>query len=261
MGFQVTDAFADGFDDFASGQGAVLAVVYVVLGLINTVLVQTALEVVFRVLFRAADIPQEAIQEAGGFGAIAPLSLGLPLTIVVPLILLFAIVGFPLTIVAIRMLASDSSELVPAAATDGLLKASALLFGARLLAGIAIGLGSLLLVIPGIIVWVLLVFVNQEIALNDAGIVDALSNSVDIVTDNAIGVIAVIVALVLIAIGVMLPVWILGGLLPPAIGPILTTTINGIVGVFGIAVITAAYQLAVADDTAAVGPDDEPAEL
>lgn len=255
MAFQVTDAFREGFDGIASERGAVLAAVYVLLGLVNTVLTQTALEGAIRTAVDVYDVPPDAFREAGGIGALAPLSLGVPLPVTAALLLVVAVIGFPVLVVTIRAFASESPELLPAEATEGLAKATVLLFLTRLLAGIAIGIGTVLFVIPGLVLFVFFYFAEQEIALNDAGVVEALKNSLDITTDNALGVVVLIVALFFLGVAVGIPLTLLSGVLPTAVGQVLSSTVSAVVTVFGIATVTNAYQQAVADDNDGMDPD------
>lgn len=248
MTFQVTDAFREGFDDITSEQGALIVAVYVVLGLVNTVLSQTATESALRTVIRVYELPPDALQEAGGMGALAPLSLGLPLGVAVALFLVVAVIGLPVTIVTIRIFGSESPELLPADATDSLLKTTAILLATRVLAGIAVGIGTLLLVIPGLVLLVLFFFLEQEIALNDAGVVDAFRNSFDIVSENAVGVVILIVALFLLGFAVSIPVFFLSAVLPAGVGQVVSSLITSVVSVFGLATAVSAYQQAVSDD-------------
>ncbi|TAN43293.1 MAG: hypothetical protein EPN25_01165 [Nitrospirae bacterium] len=99
---------------------------------------------------------------------------------------------------------------------------------AALIVGLAVGIGMLLLVIPGIVAAFFLAFTFPLVIIENMPAVDAVKKSIEIVKANLNDV--VIMFLIAIVIGVVSAI--VGGLLRfiPVVGPLAASIINGIFG-------------------------------
>lgn len=248
MSLQVGAALQDGVEDLTSQSGVLFVAVFVVLGLINTVISQSLSLAATQQFASELDQPSAAMQQPGGFGASGtPLAVDVPLAVTGPLLLVMSIVGIVVTIVAIRAFASDSPEAIPPAATRNLAKTTIVYIAASIVAGIALFFGFLLLIIPGLILAVLFYFIQQEVALNDSGVIGSIQGSIGLVTDNVVGVIALIIILFVLGILATVPAFVLPS--GSVIVTLVSVVIGQVVSVFNLAVVTSAYQQAAGERT------------
>lgn len=251
MSLDVGQALRDGIDDLTSERGALFVAVFVIFGLANTVVSQSLSLAINRSVASALDVPASAMQQQGAFGgASSALGLEIPLAVAGVLTLVLGVVGITLRIVAIRSFAFEGPSPLPSSATEDLVPTVLTAIGASILMYIALFFGFLLLIIPGIVLAVLFFFVMQEVALNDSGVVESLKNSVDLVGDNLGGVVVLIVITVVLGIVITIPLTLASLGLPGAASSAVTTLLGQIASVFGIAVVTSAYQQAMADQQA-----------
>jgi hypothetical protein len=238
MALQIGRAFQDGIDRFLSERGAVFAGAFIVLGLVNGI-VWASLSQSLVELF-IGSLPSGA-QAQAAMGNTTPLAFDIPLAVAAVGALVLFVANEALNIVAIRAFASDTTDPVPDNVGRRLGKTVAVAIAAGILTAIAVGVGFILLVIPGLVLALLFFFVRQEIALNDSGVIESISNSIGIVSDNLVPAAVLFIVLGALGIGIGLAF----GLLPLSLGPMVSTTVStvlsSLVGVFSIAVTTVAY--------------------
>jgi hypothetical protein len=239
MALQIGRAFQDGIDELLSERGAVFAGVFIVYGLLSSV-VWASLSQAFTELF-LGQLPSDAQVNQAAMAGGTPLALDLPLAVAAVGALVLFVVSEALNIVAVRAFASGDRDPIPDNVGRRLGKTVGVAIVAGILTTIAVGIGIVLLIIPGLVFALLFFFVRQEIALNDSGIIESISNSVGIVTDNLLA--AFVLAVVLAVLGVVL-----GGAfsflpisLPPMVLTTVSTVLSSVVTVFSIAVTTVAY--------------------
>ncbi|MGB9933182.1 hypothetical protein [Haloarcula amylolytica] len=246
MALQIGRAFQDGLDEFLSERGAVFAGAFIVLGLANGIvwasLSQGLLDMFLEML------PSSAQANQASMGSNTALALDIPVAVAAVGALALFVVSEALNIVAIRAFASDTTDPIPDSVGRRLGKTVAVAIGAGVFTAIAVGAGFLLLVIPGLVLALLFFFVRQEIALNDSGVFESISNSISIVTDNLLAtfVLAIVLAVLGLVVGLVfsyLPVS-----LPPMVLTTASTILSSVVGVFSIAVTTVAYLQATESD-------------
>lgn len=246
MSLRVGAALADGLDDLLSERGALVLGLFVLYSLLNTVLWQSASSGVNRMLFAA--LP-EATETPPAVAQQSPLALDVSFGVAVALLLVFFAVGEALRVVAIRAFAADSDTLFAEAVTEDLGGTVLTAIAAAVVTTLAVALGTLLFVLPGLLLAFLFFFVRQEVALNDSGVVAAIRRSIDLVTDNAVPLLALAVVLFVLGVVVILPTQVLSLPLPSVVVVVVTTLVSQVLTVFGIAVVTSAYQrVTVADD-------------
>jgi len=246
MALQIGRAFQDGIDELLSERGAVFAGVFIVYGLLSSV-VWASLSQAFTELF-LGQLPSDAQVNQAAMAGGTPLALDLPLAVAAVGALVLFVVNEALNIVAVRAFASDDREPIPDNVGRRLGKTVGIAIAAGILTTIAVGVGLVLLIIPGLVFALLFFFVRQEIALNDSGIIESISNSVGIVTDNLLA--AFVLAVVLAVLGVVLSgaFSFLPISLPPMVLTTVSTVLSSVVGVFSIAVTTVAYLQATESD-------------
>jgi hypothetical protein len=238
MALQIGRAFQDGIDEFLSERGAVFAGAFIVLGLVNGI-VWASLSQRLTELF-IGSLPSDA-QTQAAMGGTAPLAFDIPIVVAAVGALALFVVSEALNIVAIRAFASDTTDPIPDNVGRRLGKTVAVAIAAGVLTAIAVGMGLILLVIPGLVLALLFFFVRQEIALNDSGVLESISNSISIVTDNLLA--TLVLAIVLTVLGLVIGAAF--AFLPVPLSPMVSTTastiLSSVVGVFSIAVTTVAY--------------------
>lgn len=238
MALQIGRAFQDGIDEFLSERGAVFAGAFIVLGLVNGI-IWASLTKRLTELF-IGSLPSDA-QTQAAIGGTAPLALDIPIVVAAVGALGLFVVSEALNIVAIRAFASDATDPIPDNVGRRLGKTVAVAIAVGVLTAIAVGMGLILLVIPGLVLALLFFFVRQEIALNDSGVIESITNSISIVTDNLLATFGI--AIVLTVLGLVIGA--ASAFLPVPLSPMVSTTastiLSGVVGVFSIAVTTVAY--------------------
>ena len=255
MALQIGRAFQDGIDVLLSERGAMFAGVFIVYGLLSSV-VWASLSQAFTELFLGR-LPSDAQVNQAAMAGGTPLALDLPLAVAGVGALVLLILNEALNIVAIRAFASDDREPIPDNVGRRLGRTVVVAIAAGILTTIAVGIGLILLIIPGLVFGLLFFFVRQEIALNDSGVIESISNSVSVVTDNLLA--TFVLAIVLVVLG-----FVLGGAvsflpisLPPMVLATVSTVFSSVVSVFSIAVTTVAYLQATGSsytqDTESIG--------
>ncbi|WP_158854968.1 hypothetical protein [Halorhabdus sp. CUG00001] len=237
---------ADGLDGLLSRTGAQLVVLISAIGIVSTVFWQslqlTVSEAMITYLqenFDATDSQvQTALTELEGTVDALGLTIDISVPTIVAGIILLALLGEAINIVAIRAFADGALDGIPRDLVTRRLGVATLygfLGGIVLL--VAIGLGLLLLVIPAIFVYVGTLFFRQEIAVADKGPARAISGTWALTKGNRWLLFGV--AVVLFLVGFVVPLF--PGAISGTFGTVASVFVSSIVGVFSIATITEAY--------------------
>jgi hypothetical protein len=266
MGIGVVDSLKGGAQELASPNGLGVLGAFVALAVANVVVVQSIfLGVVQRALARAGVEWSEAVSEVSGQapGAVPipmgvgfrgpeslfPEAIGIPLPAAVGLWVLIALLAEVVRVVGIRVFASDESGM-PSGVFDSIGFTTLNSLIASLVATLVVMLGAVLLIIPGIALAILLEFVRQEVALNDANPFEALSNSYGHVKANFLAVFVLgTVLFTLILLAGFGAGTVASGSSLPGLPSFVPAVVNTAVTVYALAVMTDAYQQAVGDRT------------
>jgi hypothetical protein len=265
MSLDIGDAISSGVDSLTDRNGLVLLGVFAVFGLLNAVAGQSFFAAYFE-FFRESF---ETMPAGSGMGA-SPLPIGLggqqtPLALPLPLavsgLLVFglAILSETLRIVAIRVVASDQRETIPSTATDRLGRTTLTAVLAAIVVNVAVGIGTVALILPGLFLAISFYLVRPVVALEDSGVVDALSRAWELSSGNRVDLFLVLVLVWFVSLLASIPSTVLT-IVSPLAGTLLGVVVNAAVLVFGIGVATDAFlQLrAAADDgVGAVSADSE----
>ncbi|MFT4905611.1 MAG: hypothetical protein ACI8UR_002189 [Natronomonas sp.] len=257
MSLDIGEAFSEGISRTVAKNGLLLAVVFAVVALLTTVLFQTflvgLLEAILEFMQSASTselgIPQseydQALEQlrntAQQTRQTSPLALNIPAGVAAAGLLVLAIVSEAVSIVAIRVFATDETETMPRdLTTRNIVLATLNGFIGGIVVSALILVGFVFLIIPGIFLAVAFYFLRQEIALNDKNFVQAMADSWRVTKGHRITVFALALVLVLIA-QLEAMVGSAFGELSPLASALVTPVVGGILGVFGAAVVTRAY--------------------
>lgn len=227
---RLTAVFEFALGRLATRTGALLVAAYVLFQLVTQVAAQSlAAEAV------AGQLPTEATGQA------FPLAVGLPITVSGGLLVLFVVAGTALSIVSMRAFYRDTAAFPTAAHTRRLPTAVAVAFVVSVLVSVAVAVGLIFLVVPGVFLAVSLIFAVPLVAIEDAGVADAISGSWALAKGNRIRLFVLGVALVVASVLLSVPFTVLSFASPVA-GDVGNAVASGLIGVFGIALVVGAYS-------------------
>lgn len=235
-----------GLDDMMSVTGGQLVGVLTGLGLLSTVLWQsifaTLLEEMLALVRENVGTTEPQMQTAVSELERTLDTMGWALDVSIPVLvgglIVIAIASEAVMIAAVRAFAADELDGIPADLATRRLAIATLygfLGGIAVLIGVA--LGVVLLVVPGVMVYVGTLFFRQEVAIADKGPIEAISGSWALTKGNRWKLLAL--ALVLLVIGSLVNSVV--GAVPGTVGTVLSTVAASMVAVFSVAVLTTAY--------------------
>lgn len=232
-----------GVDRVLTRGGAILLSVYVVLQLTS----QVGFQSLFSQLLAGTMPPARA-------GEMYPLAVGLSPVSSAVLTLLLLLASFVFTVVALRALYADIDDVPTEAHTRDLARTVAVTIVVSFIVFVAVGIGFLLLVIPGIFLAVSLVFAQAAVVIEDAGVVEALQRSWSLTSGNrirlfALGLVIVVAGAVVGAVGGAL------GFAVPTVGTVLSNVLSSVVSFYGFAVLIGAYRQLAGEGSAAAAGD------
>jgi len=277
MGIDIGRALREGASRTAAKNGLILAAVFAGIALLTTVLVQSLTVAVSEAIlqtFQNASPEELGLAQAeyeqliaelernlGNVEETSPLALPIPAAAAGAGALALAVVSEAVSIVAVRIFATDPEAVSRDLVTDRIVRATLNGFVGGIVVWVLIGLGFALLVIPGIVLAVLFYFLRQEIAINDKNFVQAMADSWRITKGSRIEVFLIALVIVLVARLEGVSSIAVGTVSIPA-ATVVAAGIGGILTVFGAAATTRAYvQLDSGSAAEPTEPDDpEPPE-
>jgi hypothetical protein len=159
------------------------------------------------------------------------------------LLIVGLLLGAVLTVVVLRTVAHDAAELdaIPSGVTAALPKTVLFLIVAGFIQGILIGIGFVLLVIPGIFVLVSLYFTQVYIAVEGEGPLEALSSSWGLSKGDRLPIFGLVIVLGVIGVfGTILGEVV--SVASPLLGSLLSLTVSGFLTIFTSGVLVDAYH-------------------
>lgn len=168
--------------------------------------------------------------------------LDLPVSVLAVLTLALFVVGIVVRMGLVRTFVSEETQSLP---TENFTRRLGwtvlnLVIGA-IVYFLAVGIGLVLFIVPGIYIAVALFFYNYEIIIAEKGVIDAFSGSLDLTAGNRLPLF--LLGLIFAVLGAVVSN-VLGTALPGAsiVGSLLQTLVNAAVAIFGIAVAAQAYN-------------------
>lgn len=281
MTLDIGDAVREGFARLTTRGGVALLGAFVLLGAVSAVAQQSFFLATLEAMVQfvesvdpnTAGAPTEAeLNEfrAGvqTFREDSPLAVEMPAALAMAIMFVLALVAETLTLVAIRVFAA-ADVAAPDDVTARLLPATLNGFVGGIVRSVLVGIGLLLFVLPGVFLYVVFLFLRQEIALEDRNFVDGLAESYELVKGDRFQVFGLVVVLAVAALSGAIPSFVVGLFAPPLVSTAIGLLVAPVVLVFGVAVTTDAYrQLREGDASTApenedetvgaLGPDDIP---
>lgn len=212
--------------------------------------------VVFATLFFVLSVPYAAFSasvnrqfEAGSPQTGAAPAFGLPVGVLAILGLVFGLASLVLTVGAIRTFVSEERETIHAEFfTRNILWVVANLVVGGIVFGFAVGIGFVLLIVPGLFLLVSLFFWNYRVIVEDENFVDGFATSWELTGGNRLTLFALGVVVVLVALVANVVSGIPAVLLPGPVGVLVGQAGSAVVQVFTLATASRAYvQLTGAD--------------
>jgi len=189
-------------------------------------------------------------------GTAPPISLGLSPGIAAVLSLLLGIVSLVVTIAAIRTFVSDETETLPREHfTDDILWPAVNLVVGSIVFGIALAIGFVLLVLPGLFLLVSLFLWEVFVAVESDNFVEGFRRSWDLTGGRRLRLFLLGVIVVLAGVLVNVAFAIPGVVLPDVLGFLIRQVGSALVGVFFLAAVAETYtQLVAGTGTAGTDP-------
>jgi hypothetical protein len=287
MSIDIGRALRDGASRTAAKNGLIVAAVFAGIALLTTVLMQSLVVAgiewlletfqtlspqelgIERVEYEQALAEFETARE--DIRSTAVLALEIPVGLAIAGLIVLGLLGEAVAIVAVRVFATERTDAIPRELlTDNIILATLNGIVGKLIVGVLILLGLVLLVIPGIVLAILFFFLRQEIAIEDKNFVQAMADSWRITRGNRVEVFVIAAALFVVSQLESVTASALE-LVSTTAGAIGAAIVGGLLTAFGAAVATRAYVQIDEDgaeppetDTgpesdpydAALGPDD-----
>lgn len=159
------------------------------------------------------------------------------------LMLLGLVLTFVLTIVILRTMDHETAELdaIPAGVTDTLAKTTVFLVVAGIIQGIAVAIGLVLLIVPGLFALVSLYFAQVYIAVEGEGPIEALSSSWSLSKGSRFSIFGLVLVLAVIgALSALVGEAV--GFVSPTVGSLVSLVVSGFLTVFSSATLVDAYH-------------------
>ncbi len=257
MGLDIGQALREGASRTVAKNGLILAGLFASIALLTTALFQTlsvafldsALSVVgaaspeelgmsaaeYEEMMSEFETASETVREA------SPLALGLSAGAAFGGLVTLAILAEAVSIVAVRVFASDETEAIPSdLAAENILLATLNGFVGKIVVWGLIILGSLFFLLPGLILAVLFYFLRQEIAIKNKNFVQAMADSWRLTKGHRIEVF--LIGFVLVVVSRLEQVSsAVFGLVSTTVGILIAAAVGGLLAAFGAAVVTRAY--------------------
>lgn len=236
MSLDVSTVIREAARRTVSRNGVVFIAAFAVLGALSAVVADST--------FLLLDSLAAEVEGAQPLDVPAPLGLPLSGSVIVLLGLVWLLANAATSVVAMRALVSEHVDTIP----DDLLsrrltRATVNDVAAEIVAAVLIGIGLLLLILPGVFLAVCFYFSRPLIAVEDRGFVDALAESWRLTRGHRLRVFALFVIVVLVGLAVSAPTTLVSALFAgvPAVGAVLGIALGAVTTVFGLAVVARAF--------------------
>jgi hypothetical protein len=245
MSLDVVAAIQDALARLPTRVGAVLAGLYLLVAALSTVAAQTLALAVARAMQRLAPaatpptVTAELGPPVGGDGVLA-LDLGLPLA--TALFLVQVVLAQAVGVVAVRTFVADASRSFPRGLSHRLVWVVLNALVASFAVTVLIGLGLVLLVVPGVYLAVALYFVEFEVIVEERHAFDALRSGWALTRGDRLEVFVLFLLVFAVGLASGAPGVVLGRLGAPAAAvTAVSVALGAVAGVFSIAVGARAY--------------------
>lgn len=241
---EVVETLKNGFDRLTRRSGLLLVGIYFVFFLVNTATSFSIVGQVFRQFGPGTMGPGSQFGQmnpyVGSGGVTGGITLPLPLPVLAVLAIALSVGGVYLSLIAARTLASEHEESIPEPfykrnAVSGVLN----LIAGGIITGIAVFIGLILLVVPGIFLMIGFAFFQVIVSVEDAPFMDAISESWEMAKGNRLDIFLLGVGIFAISIVVNIVAGIAA--FQPVLNQLVTSATQAFMVVFVTAVLADAY--------------------
>ena len=272
MGLDISQALREGASRTAAKNGLILAGLFASIALLTTAMFQTlsvaALDSALSAVQSAS--PQDLGMTQTDYEEMtdefetasetvqrnSPFAIGLPVGAALGALVTLALVAEAVSIVAVRVFASDETATIPNdLATENILLATLNGFVGKIVVWGLVLLGLVFFLLPGLILAVLFYFLRQEIAIKNKNFVQAMADSWRLTKGHRIEVFLVGFVLVVVSRIEQVTSAVVGVFSTTA-GVFIAAAVGGLLTAFGAAVVTRAY-VQIDDDSEPVETEPE----
>jgi hypothetical protein len=231
MSLDIPAVLEDGLSRLPTRVAAILFAAYLAIGLVSTVTAQTLGLAVTDAL--QASLPSDAAAQTtpgtpGMGGDVLALDVGLP--VAVTLFLVQIVLAQVIGVVGIRTFVSDARSSFPSGLASNLAWVVLNALVAGFVVNVLIGIGTILLVIPGIYLAVALYFVQFEVIVEEKNAVEALRTGWELTKGERLGVFLLLLLVFAIGLASAVPSIVLGFVGAPTLLTVLVSVVLGAVG-------------------------------
>lgn len=238
----IADTFRYAFGRIGTRNGLLLVAAYVVVQFLSQASTQS-----LAARLTADHLPADAV------GNLYPLAVDVPVALSGGVTVLLFLCGTVLGVLTMRAFHRDLDAFPTADHTRRLVRTVAVAIVVSLITFVAITVGTFLLVFPGIYLAVSLVFAVLVVAVEDAGVIEALERSWALASGNRIRLFVIGFVLVVVAMVVGF-VFSTIGAVAPLVGEVAGAVAAGVIGVFGVGLVVGAYRQVATGTGDAVDP-------
>jgi hypothetical protein len=261
MSLRIGEALSEGVRRTFTRDGLVLAIVFVLIGIVTALATQTIVAEVIDGAIEALRAesgtapndfsPDEIDRIETALEGQVPLALPISPLVAGLLLVLTGVLAEAANLVAIRAFFAESGR----ALSGELVRRNivvATLNGVvgGIVVSIVVGIGLLFLVVPGILFAIAFLFLRQEIAVEDESFVGAMASSWQLTKGDRLELFALVLGVIVLVTVVSTVVPILLGVVSPLVNVVISVLLGGVTAVFGTATITRAYAQLHADRAA-----------
>ena len=265
MSLDIGAAITEGVARLRSRDGLVLVGAFLVVGVLSSVATQSLTVAVSEALLEFAQSPdappgtdvetfREQLRQTR---ASSPLAVDVSAGAAFGLAFSLGIAAEALRIVAVRVFYAATGER-PADLRSNLAFATVNGFLGGIVVSVLVLVGLGFLIIPGVFLAIALLFLRQEIAVENRNFVDAMAESWALTRGNRLNLFGLVVVLLVVGVVAFLPTIVASVVGSSTISVAVGAVVSPVVTVFGIAATTRAYAQLKAEDAGeeAAGPDD-----
>lgn len=261
MSLRIGEALSEGVRRTFTRDGLVLAIVFVLIGIVTALATQTIVAEVIDGAIEALRAesgtapndfsPDEIDRIETALEGQVPLALPISPLVAGLLLVLTGVLAEAANLVAIRAFFAESGR----ALSGELVRRNIVVATLNGVVGgvvvsIVVGIGLLFLVVPGILFAIAFLFLRQEIAVEDESFVGAMASSWQLTKGDRLELFALVLGVIVLVTVVSTVVPILLGVVSPLVNVVISVLLGGVTAVFGTATITRAYAQLHADRAA-----------
>ena len=261
MSLRIGEALSEGVRRTFTRDGLVLAIVFVLIGIVTALATQTIVAEVIDGAIEALRAesgtapndfsPDEIDRIETALEGQVPLALPISPLVAGLLFVLTGVLAEAANLVAVRAFFTESGRaLSTELATRNIILATLNGVVGGIVVGVIVAIGLVFVVVPGVFFAIAFLFLRQEIAVEDESFVGAMASSWQLTKGDRLELFALVLGVIVLVTVVSTVVPILFGVVSPLVNVVISVLLGGVTAVFGTATITRAYAQLHADRAA-----------